>query len=100
MAQQRLYRHLPQREIGNLEGGTHIPHLLGASRAPCPLASPGALISDERTEACSLIAGAEWLGVHLNLSLQIQTLKCTPGPMVWGRQGPPHSQVLGQAGLT
>lgn len=100
MAQQRLYRHLPQREIGNLEGGTHIPHLLGASRAPCPLASPGALISDERTEACSLIAGAEWLGVHLNLSLQIRTLKCTPGPMVWGRQGPPHSQVLGQAGLT
>lgn len=62
--------------------------LLQASRAPCPLASPGALISDERTEACSLIAGAEWLGVRPSLSLQIRALRGTQGP--WsGEAGPP-----------
>lgn len=64
------------------------------------MASPGVLISDERTEARDLIASAEWLSVHLNLGLQMRILKCTPGPTVWGRQGPPHSEDLGQAGLT
>ena len=55
----------------------------------CPLASPGVLISDEGTEACDLTAGAEWLSVHLNLGLQMRVLKCTPGPTVWARRGPP-----------
>ena len=75
--------------LSTWRAGAHISHLLLASRVPCPLASPGVLNSDEGTEACDLTAGAEWLSVHLNLGLQVRVLKCTPGPTVWARRGPP-----------